>query len=61
MKEFQEQQAQMQEQMGDTSNPMEMFSKLLSGDLVPPEPTEAKKQIQGNAGAAKRGKRQQTS
>jgi len=58
MKELQEQQAKMQEEMGDSSNPMEMFSKLLSGGLAPMDDRpQSKIQAKGPV-EAKRPKRQ---
>ncbi len=37
MKEFQEQQEKMTEEMGGSTNPMDMISKLMSGGLEAPE------------------------
>jgi hypothetical protein len=59
LKEFQEQQAQMQEQMGDASNPMEMFSKMLSGDIGPPAEKVAPRVQASSTASTKRSKRQQ--
>ena len=61
MAEFTEQQKKMQEEMGDTSNPMEMFSKLMSGDLGDLDPNKPSPQQQRAAvgnGGAKRSKKQ---
>ena len=53
LKEFQEQQEKMQEDMGDAGNPMEMFQKMMSGELgAPPEPKKAV--AAGPAGADKK-------
>jgi len=61
MKEFQDQQAEMQAQMGDASNPMEMFSKILSGDIGQPPPAKEAPRVQAASGSTKRSKRQQNS
>ena len=64
MKEFQEQQEQMQKQMGETNDPMAMFSKLLSGDLGPAEPQGRPQQrvqdAPASSGSGKRAKKQQS-
>jgi hypothetical protein len=49
----------MKEQMGDASNPMDMFSKILKGDLVQPPAKEVPRVQASSSGTTKRSKRQQ--
>jgi hypothetical protein len=62
MKEFTDQQAKMQEDMGDASDPMAMFKKILSGEgLEEPKATAAAPALAAAAGtgaATKRPKKQ---
>jgi len=61
MKEFTEQQAKMQEEMGDASNPMEMFSKLMSGDIGAEQPKPGQQQARvagGSTAPPRRSKKQ---
>jgi len=59
MKEFTEQQTKMQEEMGDASDPMAMFKKILSGEgMDEPKPAAAPPAVTSGGSTAKRSKKQ---
>lgn len=61
MKEFTEQQTKMQEEMGDASDPMAMFKKILSGEgMDEPKPAASPPAVTsgGATATAKRSKKQ---
>jgi len=59
MKEFTDQQTKMQEEMGDASDPMAMFKKILSGEgMDEPKPAAAPAAVASSGATAKRSKKQ---